>query len=90
MVFVDVLIELYTVLNNKFLIIQVVVLVVDQQQFHVHLLIQLVLELHLHLVVLVVLFLIPVDQQVVVIKQSQVVQEVYSVTVLVVHKSGEH
>jgi hypothetical protein len=58
MVFVDMLIELYKMLNNKHLIDRLVILVVDRQPFPVQLLIQpvriMVMEVHLELVVLVV------------------------------------
>ncbi len=89
MAFEDMLIELSKPLNNKYLINQLLVVVVDQPRvFHVHISTQLIqillLAVHRVLVVLVVLSLNPLAQLVVVIKQSPVVFVVHSVIVLVV------
>jgi hypothetical protein len=75
MVFVDMLIELYKMLNNKLLNDPLFVLVVDQQLFHVQLLVQ-ILE--------AISFLHPPDKEVL-INQPQVVLEVHIVLVLVQH-----
>jgi hypothetical protein len=89
MAFEDMLIELSKPLNNKYLINQLLVVVVDQPRvFHVHISTQLIqillLAVHRVLVVLVVLSLNPPAQLVLVIKQSPVVFVVHSVIVLVV------